>query len=639
MLSLYKILILDTENDEEWMVNLKKLIYDLSYMDNFVNTAVQRAKVNYYTDRFQRSENDLKRTWNDLRRLVSLGGKRSEVIHVRREGTLVTNPKEVARLFNEYFGSIADRVEALLPESSQDPLAYVPRNDHSMYMETVTEEEVCEIVLSLKNTKYDLDTLPVHILKMFIPILKYPVTSIINMSISTGVFPNALKNAIVVPIFKKGDKCELSNYRPISILPILSKILEKCVAKQLISFTDRFSIINKNQFGFQKRLSTVDAVVEFSEFICNKLESREHVLSILIDYSRAFDTVNHNILLQKLEVYGIRGIVNDWFRSYLSSRRQRVKLSYASCYSDFKCLSVGVPQGSVLGPILFVLYINEFSNVCPLLKTVLFADDTTVACSGSDFIDMCSQTSNHLETISAWSNSNRLMLNSDKTCAIVFSNRLRDDELLNAVLSLNSVSIDFRDEVKFLGVNLDSKLKFREHINFVCNKLSRVVGILSKVREVLSRKALISLYYSLFYPYLIYCNVLWAGTYSTHLHNIEMLQKRAIRIISGSEYLAHTTPLFYDAGILKAVDVHRLLLLLYYFRNREKFGQSNVAYETRHAHAPVVPVHRLTLTEHSVSYASAREFRSLPLQLKTIDSYHRFKRAIKKHFLAQYSEM
>lgn len=425
----------------------------------------------------------------------------------------------------------------------------------------------------------------------------------------------------------------MNNYRPISLLPVFSKIFEKCIAKRLISFFERCSILCKNQYGFRRELSTVDAIIECSEFICANIEQHKHVISVFIDYSKAFDTINHEILLDKLELYGIRDVALSLFRSYLSGRRQCVRVGES--LSGYNHLTVGVPQGSVLGPILFITYINDFPKVSPALNSVLFADDTTVSAAHLNFVDLCNFVNVELVKINEWSKANKLFLNSSKTAAMIFSNRPHDVDI-RCELKIDDICISYLDDCKFLGLSLDTDLKFKNHIAAVCNKLSKIVGILFRVSRYLSRKSLVCLYYALFYPYLTYCNVLWGGTCGVYLNTVEMLQKRAIRVVTHSEFLAHTDPLFHTTGILKICDIHKYLLMLYFFKNRDKFEYPSSEYSTRYSSDPILIMHRLTLTERTVHYSAAKLWRSLPVHLKNIQSYNSFKSSLKAYYLDKY---
>ena len=611
------------------------LISDTDYkkIRNHVNRIVSKAKCNYYKERFSRRISDLKKTWKDIRKLISVGDSKMKINSILNDGAILSDENDIAQCFNSHFCTIGAKIESSLPVSPNDPLSHVIRNVHSFYLEPVTQDEVVGIIGSLRSIRCDINSISVYMLKFSQNILSYPISLLINKSFLEGIFPDVFKRADVIPVYKKGDKKDINNYRPISLLPLFSKIYERCIANRVLCFVTRFSLISKEQFGFRKGLSTVDAMIDYSAYICRELEKRNHIVGVFIDYCKAFDTVKHDILLAKLEAYGIRGIALKWFASYLGNRVQRVRIGQS--YSDYQNVNVGVPQGSVLGPLLFIFYVNDLPNVSASLKSILFADDTTVSSSGYIFSDLCSTVNDELESVHRWSVSNRLSLNSDKTAALIFTNR-RNDEIANDCLVVNGTNINVLECVKFLGVHLDNRLTFKNHINAVCGKLSKVVGILYKLKECLSPKSLINMYYNLFYPYLTYGNVLWGGTYGTHLNTIEMLQKRAIRIITGSEYLSHTEPLFLQTSILKFEDLHKYLLLLYYFKHKCDFQPSNVNYSTRYGGEPILYAHRLTLTEHSVLYSAARLWRSLSEDLKNINSYAVFKKKLKLHYLSQY---
>ena len=407
---------------------------------NFVNGVVRKAKVKYLKSRFQGSMGDMRKTWNHIRKLVSFGDGKHTIDEINVNDSVISNHGDIARCFNDYFCSVASTIDNSLPVSDLNPLSYIDYNAHSLFFDPVTINEIISTVMSLKNTKSKLNSISVKILKLCSPFLSYPLSLIINKSLHFGVFPDILKDACVVPIFKKGDKSDMKNYRPISILPLFSKVIEKCVARRLESFMSRFSVMCSNQYGFRKGLSTIDAIVNYSEYICRNLEEHNHVIGVFIDYSKAFDTVNHRILLSKLEAYGVRGVTLNWLRSYLDGRRQCVRVG--NSYSDYKSVSIGVPQGSVLGPLLFTLYVNDFANISRNLKTVLFADDTTVSAAGPNFGELCFVLNTELEAVNSWSISNRLSLNTEKTGAVLFSNRFHDVDP-EIMIFMNGVELTF----------------------------------------------------------------------------------------------------------------------------------------------------------------------------------------------------
>ena len=212
-----------------------------------------------------------------------------------------------------------------------------------------------------------------------------------------------------MPIYKSGNAQEVSNYRPISVLPVFSKIIERCMSHRLMNFLLKFKVISPDQFGFLKGKSTADAFIKLTEYVYKSLNDKRHCLGIFIDLRRAFDTVNHGILLNKLELYGVRGIALSWFTSYLQGRQQYV--SIAGHNSALKNITIGVPQGSILGPIMFLLYINDLPLISKLFSSVLYADDTTLLARGTNYNTLVREVNGELPKLHRWLNANRLTLN------------------------------------------------------------------------------------------------------------------------------------------------------------------------------------------------------------------------------------
>ena len=274
---------------------------------------------------------------------------------------------------------------------------------------------------------------------------------------------------------------------------------------------------------------------------------------MFIYLKKAFDTVNHDLLIDKLEYYGIRGIAREWLNSYLKYRKQFVQLDeYAS---TLLCVTCGVPQDSILGPKLFILYINDIYNPSSILKFILFADDTNVFYSGVDIQTLCECISRELNKLHVWLSVNKLSLNVDKTNYILFGNRKNID---NVCISINNSIITRVRATKFLGVIIDEKLTWENHISLVRSKLAKTVGILYRVRNLLNRSALFILYCSLFLPYLTYCSDTRGNTCRSNIQCLFILQKKIVRIVYGANFKDHTDVIFQDLNFLKFYDLVKL---------------------------------------------------------------------------------
>jgi hypothetical protein len=290
---------------------------------------------------------------------------------------MFTKPEEIANQFNKYFVNIGPDLEKHIPHNSQPPGFYLKeRSTNSIFLKPVIEKEVLDVLTSLKNCSAGWDGISARAIKSAKALIVSPLVHICNLSFYNGVFPSQLKIAHVIPIFKGGLNYLFTNYRPISILPVFSKVLEKIMFNRISSFIEKMSIIYKYQFGFRNMYSSYMAMIVLKEKVSRALEKGENITGVFLDFSKAFDTVDHNILISKLDHYGIRGNALNWITSYLTQRKQYVQFDGAkSQYLNVKC---GVPQGSILGPLLFVLYVNDMYMACKSSFPLLFADGSNI---------------------------------------------------------------------------------------------------------------------------------------------------------------------------------------------------------------------------------------------------------------------
>ena len=282
-----------------------------------------------------------------------------------------------------------------------------------------------------------------------------------------------------------------------------------------------------------------------------------------------------------------------------------------------------MPQGSLLGPVLFILFINDIFCVSDILKILLYADDSTICLSEPDPNNLFTQINAELSKLNSWFVSNKLSLNIQKSCWMVFTNRKVD--ISNTSVKINDLPLKFCNETKSLGVIFDQNLSFKSHIQIIISKISKTIGIFFKIRYLVPYKVLLSLYYSLIYPYLIYCLLVWGGTFKTHLADILILQKKVVRIITNSNYFAHTDPLFHSTGILKIGDLYEFHLAIYGFKNKNNFKYPTHSYETRFRNRALPSFSRLSVSQRSISHAVPKVFNSLPLHVQNCRSLEIFK--------------
>ena len=424
----------------------------------------------------------------------------------------------------------------------------------SIFLTRITEFEVLRTVKKIKNKKSnDPHGLSMEILKQVIPNIIKPLTYICNKSFIEGCFPDSMKISRIVPIFKAGDKNTLNNYRPISILPQFSKVLEKLFENRLLNFVEKNNVLDENQYGFRRNRSTTIALFDLSLKVSTFLDNKLSALGIFVDLRKAFDTIDHGILLKKVEYMGVRGIALKWVASYLNNRKQYVIfLSEHSSYADVMC---GVPQGSILGPLLFILYINDICNISNYFTFTLFADDTTIVSAHHNIDILFSQANIELTKLYNWFCLNKLSLNIDKTSYTLFSNKQDDPK---NTINIDNINIKRVLSKKKLVVTIDHKLSWKTQIADVCKKVYRCTGILNKVKSILGTKILNSLYSSLIEPHFTYCVEVWGNTYRSYLQSLYRKQKRAMRIVCKSSYLCHS------ADLLKKLEVLPLFHLVTY---------------------------------------------------------------------------
>ena len=463
----------------------------------------------YYSKLLENNKNDIKTTWKTLNKIINKNRTTSNYPDEFKDesNNLISNSNDIANNFNKFFVNVGPNLAKKIEnDNSTSIYDYMdPPNDSTMYLTPVSEEEILTTVNQCKNKmSEDVNSLSMNVIKRIIRSVSTPFQHICNLSFQTGVVPDAMKIAKIIPLFKSGDRQLFTNYRPVALLPQFSKILEKLFCKRLNSFIEKNEIISESQYGFRPNRSTSTALLELVEEIVTANDKNMYTIGVFIDLRKAFDTINHDLVLRKLENFGIRGITNNWLRSYLNNRTQYVALENVS--SSLLTVLCGVPQGSVLGPLLFILYINDICNVSKLLKTILFADDTNLFRSSSDLQKLCHDVSKELGKLNIWFKVNKLSLNVAKTNFIVFSGRKRVD---NAELKIDNTHIDRVYVTKFLGVLIDDRFTWKQHISNIKVKLSKCVAILYKCNKLLETSSLRVLYCSLFLPYLNYCCEVW----------------------------------------------------------------------------------------------------------------------------------
>ena len=594
----------------------------------------------------QDSSGDAKNTWRVINKLTG----RSKAGHTINEiksisGDVITDHERINSEFNHFFVSIGEKLSAAVPNSNTSHMQYLGGGvDESMELSNVTEIEVVKVVGDLGDAAVGHDSIPAKVIKKVIHSIKTPLTHIFNASFSTGIFPSELKISKIIPLYKHGSKIELGNYRPISILPFFSKILERILYNRLDTFLNNHNVITSHQYGFRQKMSTTSAILELTDNILKSFDKGHHTLGIFLDFSKAFDSVNHRILLDKLQFYGVRGKSLELVADYLRDRYQYI---FCNGLSSSKLpITCGVPQGSILGPLLFNIYINDLVNANKNLKTILFADDSCMYLSGSNLNNLIDIANMDLLNIYDWVISNKLQLNIKKSNYMVFTRKLSETVNVNPI-KINSTILSRIDNSKFLGINLQSNLKWNVHIKQTANKLNKYSYILYIIRDSLDQNSLRLVYNSLIYPIMNYVIIIWGNSPDSHLKELIVAQKRIIRNIMYRDRYSHTQQDFSYLKILKFKDILTYFSCIFtyksinnqaypfdYFTNVQESQNNN--YNLRNAINLRPPFHRSAQSSRSPGVFCCSLWNNLPVYIRIKPSVASFKFALKQHLLAGY---
>ena len=514
-----------------------------------------KLEQDYYSNEFAKYNHDIKKTWQLIKSIVNTENKDTIIKEILINGKKIEDSELIADIFNTHFTNLPKSLAQNIPLSKKSYQDYMPASSmNSFAMLPTSSYEIIAINKTLKDThSTGPDDLNPHILSPLMDLLATPLSEIINCSIRTGDVPSDIKLAKVIPIHKQGNKNEVSNFRPISILPFFSKLFERVMYDRLYSFISQSKILYPFQHGFQPGHSTYMSLLDIQDKISQAMDNNEYSIGIFLDLAKAFDTVDHKILLHKLETYGIRGVALAWLSSYLTNRRQQVSCN--GKLSSFQNIVFGVPQGSILGPLLFLIYINDLPNSATFLHYILFADDSNAFYSHSSYDQLIKIVNNDLELANDWFKANKLSLNLSKTNYIIFRSNKKLVPTLDNPLRIENKLIPQVSSSKFLGIHIDQHLKWDIHIAEIAKKISKNTGIIRRISYLLPTHILKNLYFTLIHPYLNYCNLIWTSTYDTHLLKLNILQKKAIRIITKSPINTHTASLYSQLNLLKISQI------------------------------------------------------------------------------------
>lgn len=507
---------------------------------------------------FRQNHGDSKKTWACISELIGNNHEEQDIPDkiYDNNNIPISDNEDKANIFNKYFSEIGLELKSKIKSVDLDPIDSVPQINNEMSLELTSEQEITDVVKSLNNVGAGYDKINSKLFKATFNAILDVFVHLFNLCLSTGTFPRALKIAVIKPVFKNGDPKETNNYRPISILPFISKILEELICSRLKMHLTNNSIIHQNQFGFQKNHSTYMPILLLQETITKSFEDSNHAIGIYLDLRKAFDTVDIGLLMKKLQKYGIRNKSWNIIRSYLTHRKQCVKIGDA--FSDYRDVQIGVPQGSILGPVLFLLYINDLPEICTNAMCLLYADDTAIVVRQKSGEEAQKTVDELMPRLSRWFAANYLTLNTKKS----FSQNYSNTSQFKVKVCIDGCDIAESKEVRYLGVMIDASMKFTSHINLTANTISRNIGIISRIRYFIDEKIAYLLYNSMILPHLNYCCLIWGVNYASQLQRLIILQKRAVRLIIQIYPPMSSKPVFQQFKILKIPEIAKMQMVM-----------------------------------------------------------------------------
>ena len=484
---------------------------------NTLKRLIRHCESEYFLAKCSAFKNNSKKLWGLINWTISKSHNKLDSIEkIKVENIYKSDAKSITSPFCNHFSKVGKSYAEKISKSNrkiEDFIRNIEINNHSLFLTPVLESELRSLINALPNkSSSGHDNINNILLKQLKDSVVNPMTICVNKSLSEGLFPQVMKLADVCPLFKSKDRSEANNYRPISLLLTLSKLLEKIICEKVYTFLDNTNQIYASQYGFRSGHSGENAISELVSVVLKGFQSNKYTIWVFLDLSKAFDTLEHTILLKKLHYYGIRGTAHDWFRSYLSNRKMRVKCLVSSTgtteFSEYADITHGTPQGSCLGPLIYLIFTNDLAKNVIHCNTIMFADDTTLYKTHNNLRFLKWNLEQEFSTLLDWFRANKLTLNVDKTACILFQKSGSTKEL---DLDLGGTIIPAASTAKFLGMWLDRHLNWSTHLNKLYTKLKRNKALLRLGRNYMNEQTRKLVYYAHVNSHIQYGLLLWGN--------------------------------------------------------------------------------------------------------------------------------
>lgn len=592
-----------------WKNNQENTTLKKEYVDynKILARVIKDAKFKYERDKIKNHSNDPKKLWKIINDKIGKSKKNENTIsYIYENGKKIEDKKNIAAAMNNYFcevgNNLSNKIKTLNVQQKQ-----VDRNPKSIFIKPTNSQEVSKIINELKEKAGGEDEINTKTLKEINKYITLPLVHIFNLSIEKAVWPEALKSAEVIPIFKAGDKSSIPNYRPISLISNIAKIFEKIIYDRLYCFLVECKILSKYQFGFMKGKSTTNALNKIVDIIYKNLDKSRPIIAVFLDLAKAFDTVNHELLLEKLERYGIRGNVFELIKSYLTDRKQKVRIKDKR--SSEKILNTGVPQGTILGPLFFVLYVNDLLLDMQQESILSYADDTVIISDDDTWSAAQDKMNKLVEKVANWLALNKLSLNTNKTVFMTFGNYC-DSVPSEINIEIHGQKIQRVESQKYLGIIFDYNMKWNKHIEYIIHKTKYLIFIFAKIKKIMDIQTLMMIYYAIFHSIISYGITAWGGAYKNNLDLIQKIQTKILKIINKNLFPGKNYP-------PNIYQMFKIESVTYYYKElKEKYLQSTS--KTRNKNL-LLPNMRKTVSDKNSYIVALKTFNVLPNELKCMN--------------------
>lgn len=609
---------------------------------NIYKHKVTETKNLYCQHKIQAAGRDQRKMWKCLKNVIDVKeiSKPNSVVF---DGVVCTDDMDIASKFNKYFIESVNEIYNSIPINVNTNMLSTNTVNNVFSFECINVEYLMNIVNKFKNKANKGDLITAQVLKDSMDVVGFFFVDIINQSLNTGYVPNAWKLSIIVPIPKVKNTKEHSEYRPVNVLPIHEKLIERVVHKQMLHYLEENNILFFAQSGFRHGHSCETSINYLLATWKAEIEKGNFVIAVFLDFKRAFETIDRDILLLKMKRMGFSDMTINWFQDYLHQRYQ--KTTFNSSTSEKRLNNIGVPQGSVLGPLLFILYVNDIAVNLEYCTVNLFADDTLLSISSKSPSDAYLKMNSDLTKLSKWLKQNKLKLNIKKTKYMLIGGRKNLGE--GYTVNIDGEVIEKVSNMKYLGVIIDDKLTFKEHACYISKKLSSKIGVMYRASKKLTYSAKLTVYRSFILPHFQYCSTVLFLCNECDLQKLQVQQNKVMRLILKCKRETNVKGMLTTLNWLSVRQLiyFNVLLLIYKMQNDllPNYLCSNLLYihqchnlNTRNKNKFKLPNFKKRLSKNNVFYKGLKMYNELPSNLIEC-SINVFKEKLKVYVKTQFN--